>query len=265
VFGLALLGCARSLLRPSSSSAAELYLATLFAVPLAGFAALSLSGKQIGAHWPTPAALGALVLIPVLIERARRPGAPGRARGLLLATLGLGALMTLVAHAAVHLPPAWMAALPLAHPTRPDQFRGARLGELYGWRELGQRVARERQEMLAAQSPARGVFVLAAQYGVAAQTAFYTPGQPRVLLWERPRRHGQNYRYWDRFEELRGQDALFVTKKAERLAPAVAELREHFARVLESQRLPVLRGGREVRAFHLVRCEGFDGVPPSFP
>lgn len=248
-----------------SSSSAELYLALFFSVPLAAFVLASLTGVQVGAHWPAAAALSTLVLLSVRIEQCRAAEGMRRARRMLYATLGVGALLSALGHAALLLPPGSLERFALTHPTRAEQFHTGRLNELHGWRELGERVASVRAELLAAQSPARGVFLLAAQYGVAAQVAFTTPGQPPVLLWEPPRRHGQSYRTWDRFEPLRGQDALFVTKHERLLARSLAELCEHFARVHEPERFIVVRDGKELRAFFLVRCEGFDGAAPSFP
>ncbi len=266
VFLSAVTASARILLRWRSSSSAELYLALLFAVPMGAFVLGSLTGLQVGAHWPAPAALGVLVLLPALGERWRAAGRVRRARHALLATLGLGALLSALGHALLLLPPGSLDRLALSHPTRDEQFHTGRLGELHGWRELGERLAAVRTELLASQTPAqRGTFLLAAQYGVAAQVAFYTPGQPAVQLWEPPRRHGQSYRAWEHWEPLRGRDALFVTKHERLLARSLSELREHFARVHDPERFPILRDGRELRAFFLVRCENFDGVAPSFP
>ena len=266
VFLWAAAASARILRRWRTAAAAELYLALLFAVPMSAFAVASLGGTQVGASWPTAAALGGCVLLAGRSEHVRAERGLRAARGALLATLGLAALVSALGYALLLLPPTSIERLALRHPTREKHFRDVRLSELYGWRELGQRVAVVRAELLAAQPPAeRGVFLLAAQYGVCAQVAFSTPGQPAVLLWDPPRRHGQAYRAWDRFEPLRGQDALFVTKHERHLARSLAELREHFARVHDTERFSVLHAGREVRAFYLVRCEGFDGAAPSFP
>jgi hypothetical protein len=230
------------------------------------FAVASWSGVQIGAHWPAAAALSVLVLLSARIERWRGAGRVRRARGALLATLGLAAALSALGHALLLLPPGALDPLPLAHPTRAEQFHTGRLSELHGWRALGLRVAEVRAQMLAARAGAEpGVFLLAAQYGMAAGVAFYTPGQPAVLLWDPPRRHGRSYGEWDRFEPLRGADALFVTKHERHLARSLPELREHFALVHDPEPFAILRDGRTLRFFFLVRCEGFDGVAPSFP
>ncbi len=251
-------GAGRALLRWSSAPAAERYLALLFGVPLAAYLLQSLAGLQIGAHWPAAPALSALLLVPTLSARRRRAGAERAARRLTLATLGLAALLSLAGHVALLLP----SRMPrLVHPLRGSLS----LSELEGWPELGRRVAELRAEQLAA--PSTGApegFLLAAQYGFAAQASFYTPGQPPVMLWEPPRRHGQSYREWERFERLRGADALFLTKHEKYLERSLAELREHFARVEETERLSILRHGVEVRAFYLVLCRRFDGAPASF-
>lgn len=249
---------ARALARWSSVSDAERYLALLFGLPLGAYVLQSLFGLQVGAHWPAAPALAALVLVPLLVERRRRASGEHAARRLTLATLGVAALLSLGGQAAL-LVPAW--APRIEHPLR-GTFT---VSELEGWPELGRRVAQLRAELCAARAAgAPEPFLLAAQYGFAAQVAFHTPGQPAVLLWEPPRRHGQSYREWERWEPLRGADALFLTKHEKYLERSLDELREHFARVERVERLSIQRRGEEVRSFFLVVCRNFDGKTASF-
>lgn len=120
--------------------------------------------------------------------------------------------------------------------------------------------------MLEAQGAApRGVFIVAHEYGLCSNVAFYTPERLRTHLWSPRKTHGENYRFWDDFPRLAGQDAIFVANRESRLDKSLEKLREHFRQVDPPERLPIRVRGQEVRAFHLVRCYGFDGRTPVFP
>lgn len=137
------------------------------------------------------------------------------------------------------------------------------LRNLYGWQQAGA-AATAAAEELRARPDARGVFLLSNQYGTAAALAFYAPTQPRVHLWSPPRNHGCSYAAWDEWETLRGQNAVYIVKRA--LAEfELPVLRAHFAAVSEVERVPILRDGEERNAFFLVRCFGFDGREPFAP
>jgi hypothetical protein len=248
----------------SGRNAASLYLGLSCALPFAYFFYTSLQ-RRIGLHWPAPVWTGMLVYLAVrwapladLPERAREWKWARRA-------IGLAAVILVAASAVIHLPPSVF--------TREWRYRGAPVrinsrmhSERFGWRELGERVDEVTRKMAAAQKGApRGVFLITGQYGLSSAVSFYAPGQPYAHLWAPRRTHGENYRFWDRFEELKDQDAIYVSKKEDNVREALPKLREHFKSVEEPERLPVLVNGREVRAFFLIRCRGFNGVAPAWP
>ncbi|HKX45691.1 MAG TPA: hypothetical protein VJP77_03245, partial [Planctomycetota bacterium] len=144
---------------------------------------------------------------------------------------------------------------------RPHRASIERLDERHGWEELGVRVAEVARGMRA-DAPDRGVFLLGSSYGVAATLAFYLPTGEEVHLWSPRRKHGENYRFWERFDELGGQDAIYVAKRLQQVEEALPELREHFAEVAPAEELTIVRDGRAVRSFLLVRCRRFDGARP---
>jgi hypothetical protein len=197
---------------------------------------------------------------------ARRIEAGGRRMGrLVVASLALAVLMTAGLHVAVHLPPSAIRS-GWTYRWDPTRINTSMQAERFGWRELGEWVSRTRREMLAAQGAMpRGVFVIAHEYGLSANVAFYTPDRLHTLLWSPRKTHGENYRFWDDFPALRGQDAIFVANRESRLDKSLDKLREHFERLEPPERLPVVVQGQEVRSFYLVRCRGFDGRAPEFP
>jgi hypothetical protein len=170
--------------------------------------------------------------------------------------------MTAGMHLLAHVPPRW-----IRIDWKYSDISVSKHYERFGWRELGNRVSEVRTEMVSAQQDGggeRGVFVISDQYGMASNVAFYTPEQLRTHLWSRRRTHGENYRFWNDFEVLAGQDALFVVKDKKRADKALAKLAEHFEEVDEPEPFPIMVDGEEVRRFFLVRCRFFNGVEPTF-
>lgn len=242
-------------------SSAALFLGLSSALPLAYFFYTSLQ-RRIGLHWPAPAWAGILVYLAV--RWAPLADVPARAREWKWArrSIGLAAVILVAASAIIHLPPSvfgWT----WSYRGAPARINSGLHAERFGWRELGERVDAVTREMAAAQAgAARGVFLITGQYGLSSAVSFYTPGQPYAHLWSQRRTHGENYRFWDRYGELKDQDAIFIAKKEDGAREALPKLREHFLSVGEPERLPVIVAGREVRAFFLVRCSRFNGDAP---
>ncbi len=241
-------------------------------VPLAYFLYVSLR-RQIGAHWPAAAWIGAIVL--VACEWARHPlytaGAPlfsmPRMRN---SAILLALLIISIAHVYVTIPEVfnrfeWQ----YAH--RPRRINSRKYKELFGWEDLGQWVASARDEMLTFPSGslttganAQGVFIMANQYGLCSNIAFYVPDQPRTHLWRRTQSAGENYRLWDNFGDLAGQDGILVSKSKPRLRAEKDRLNLHFEQVGDVEIIPIIRNGRHIRDFYAVRAFRFNGIGPEF-
>jgi len=248
-----------------------LYLGLCSAVPLAYFLYVSLQ-RRVGAHWPASGWLALLVCLG--IEWARlEPGERDRAaRRWMTAALSVAVLMTAVLHGVIHIPPGWVQTN-WRYAASPNRISASKQAERFGWRELGQEVERRRDEMASArvarglppdEPPGKGVFVICGEYGLAAATAFYTPSQMSTHLWAARRTHGENYRFWDDFATLKGQDGLYVSKREDGALAAKATLGKRFREVGDVERLPVKVKGQEVRSFFFIRCLGFDGRTPDF-
>jgi len=123
---------------------------------------------------------------------------------------------------------------------------------LRGWPELGEAVG----------SAVRGTggkpFLVSDRYQIASQLAYYVPGQPRVYNANLGRRMNQ-YDLWGGWEELRGQDALFVTYGRVDPPPEVAQA---FKRVERLRVVSIVDRGKHWRDFTIIRGEGFLGFPP---
>jgi hypothetical protein len=122
--------------------------------------------------------------------------------------------------------------------------------EALGWRALGERVGEIR-----AAAPGRYPFLLAPDYGLASELAFYVPGHPPAYDLDRSAKH--QYNYWPGPETRVGQDALFVNQGED---PSLADrLRRAFAEVEAPELLPVSRRGEVIKTFFIYRCHGYRG------
>jgi hypothetical protein len=231
------------------------------AVPLLYLLCVSLR-RQVGLHWTAGPWIGALALAAcrdwsgAALSRARRRA---WTVGLILC-----AGLTLLLHGAVHLPPRILSGQ-WAYRGDPNRINIEKHAERYGWPELGRVVEDLRDAMQAARPDGTpGVFVICDQYGLAAQVAFYSPNTITTHLWAPRRTHGEQYRFWDDFAALKGQDAVFVSKRERRAREAGGMLRAHFEHVGRPEAVPIVVNGKTVRRFTVRRCTGFDGRTPAF-
>jgi hypothetical protein len=231
------------------------------AVPLLYLLWVSLR-RQVGLHWAAGPWIGALALAACR-DWSGAPPVRGRRRAWVIA-LGLCVGLTLLLHVAVHLPPRVLSGQ-WAYRGDPKRINLEKHAERYGWPELGRFVEDLRDAMQEARPDgAPGVFVICEQYGLAAQVAFYSPGKITTHLWAPRRTHGEHYRFWDDFAVLKGQDAVFVSKRERRAREAGDVLRAHFVHVGSPEALPIVVNGQTVRRFFVRRCTGFDGRTPVF-
>jgi 4-amino-4-deoxy-L-arabinose transferase-like glycosyltransferase len=240
-------------------TAGPLLLGITAAAPVCLFFAASYF-LEVGSHWVTGAWVAALVGLATTWHTLELGPRGRRLRNWSLGfAVGLTGFMQIVVPALPVISPA-IAALKWSWVGQQDRISLSALAEIYGWRELGVHVDRVRAEMAAANGGSKGVFAICNQYGTASSIVFYSPSHADVHLWSSPKKHGEDYRYWDDFPALRGQDAVFIAKR--RIENVLPSLREHFARVAEPEELPIEVGGAVIRSFILVRCYDFDGRAP---
>jgi len=263
IFALAVRETAVSLRRGWLGKGPLLFLALSACMPLAYLLYVSLR-QRVGLHWPAAAWTGVMALLGFRAAELW-PQSPRRFRSLCGWAAGTAACLTVALHAAVHIPPAWLGRT-LAYGGDPGRINTATHVERFGWRELGLRVAEVVREMAGGDAAPRpgGVFLISHEYGLCSNVSFYTPGQPPSHLWSRRKTHGENYRFWDDYRSLAGQDAVFVARSESKARSVMPSLAKHFGEVGEPEELRISAGGRYVRSFFLVRCRGFDGEAPVF-
>lgn len=206
---------------------------------LAGFLVKSMQGN-IQANWPLGAWLAGLIpLADFLAHRCRSLN--GHFKGL----VGIGLIIPAVGTLLLHLP---FVTLSIPLPENANPFK-----KLIGWKQLGAEVTRLMDGM---EQP---VFVFSDHYMTASELAFYVEGQPRTYCVNLGRRMNQ-YDIWQGLEELRGQNAVYVSASSmpERLAGAFAQVETHPIDIRD-------RLGRTIKTFIACRCYDFDGRTPPPP
>lgn len=128
-----------------------------------------------------------------------------------------------------------------------------RTNELYGWRQMADRVAEERAAM------GGDPFVFGVNYRMPSEAAFYLPGQPEtysLFLHDR----ANEYMFWENPTLLKGRNAVFINDSP--TPDHFADLRTVFRRVVPQSPLRVFRDppyAQPIRIIQIVRCYGFKG------
>jgi len=204
--------------------------------------------SKVQVNWPAPAYFTLVILAGYIIARCMgNELAWRRWRGWVYATIVFGLVLQGVTRDFSILYP-----LARARPTMVDPTV-----KLRGWATLGQQLGKELATMR------DGSFILCDDYQQTAETAFYTPGQPKTYYagsyFEDAKRLSQ-YDLWpDRSLDpkqnptLLGRNAIYVGY----LKP---ELSEAFERVEELPPLDIERRGVKIRTFRVSRCYNFKGI-----
>ncbi|MBI5787776.1 MAG: glycosyltransferase family 39 protein [Candidatus Schekmanbacteria bacterium] len=200
--------------------------------------------QRVGAHWPVAAYFSGLVIIAVLLPEQsnwyRR-----------LFKIGWwGSLILMISLYGLVLNPRiipWN----LVYAGWSDKINTGVLREFYGWEELGRRVKKSYAQM-SAQAPA---FIFTDSYALSSQVAFYTPGNPMVCMLGEGSVHGRNYDFWQDSEQMKGQNALLVSKDGKHPGDSF-----HLFEMVEAEEpLKIYQDGELVRTFPIFRCYRYLG------
>jgi hypothetical protein len=92
------------------------------------------------------------------------------------------------------------------------------------------------------------------KYYIASELAFYTNNVQDTYARNIIGKGALAYEYWDK-ADARGHNALAVHRKI----PRLGLLKRYFTHVDENiKRIPIIRQGRIVRYFYLVKCYGYN-------
>jgi 4-amino-4-deoxy-L-arabinose transferase-like glycosyltransferase len=125
--------------------------------------------------------------------------------------------------------------------------------ELYGWKEVGERVEESRKEMIEKKG-INSVFIFSYRYQLVSQLAFYVSGRPEVFClnnWL------DAYDFFQKEEDILGKDGIFVCDNRFDRKPEEFCL---FDSIQKEKDLAIFRAGQEVRRFFIFRCYNFQGI-----
>lgn len=217
--------------------------ALFFAAPLLIFLLAYSTRTAVKANWPLPGYLSLLVAA-YPAYRYLRFGSGARiitaARYFLI--FWLSALPLLYCVAVYHS----IATLPHVKPHRWTT----------GWRELGRIVGQEARSFESASN--QKVFLLGMDsHYIASALSFYADETHPVFSRTLVGRSALAFSYWQPVTLPVGLNALAVDLNE----PELMTLRKYFSRVDDRvQRVPVMRGGRTLYYFYLVKCYGYKGL-----
>ena len=185
-------------------------------------------------NWVAPAYVGLLAATAAWWSER---WASRRVRRYATAVLGMGAVLTGLAHALPLVP-----ALPF--PARDDLTSG--------WRELAASVDRERARPDEHGEP----LVIAWGYKAASELAFYLRGQPETQSDSALSAAGRAYDQWLP-GEFHHHDAIIVIDRRRQPGDADDRLARHCAKLAPLPAVTVHRGSTAVTTFRMWRCEGW--------
>lgn len=127
-----------------------------------------------------------------------------------------------------------------------------------GWKELARVVETEKRTFET--EAGKPVFLLGMdKYYIASELAFYTNNVQDTYARNIIGKGALAYEFWDK-ADARGHNALAVHRKI----PRLGLLKRYFTHVDENiKRIPIIRQGRIVRYFYLVKCYGY--LKGNFP
>jgi len=124
-----------------------------------------------------------------------------------------------------------------------------------GWQELAEKVMEIKEEM------GEDTFIFGHEYKIPSEITFYTPNHETTHSGEIIGEKGLQYTCWTNFNELIGNDAIFITSNAQRYRN-IDNIRKYFNSVEEEIPLKIIHRNRVFRIFYLYRCYSYKGPNP---
>jgi hypothetical protein len=217
------------------------------AVPFLFYMGYSLTARA-GIHWPAIGYVTGFLGAGALTAASNR-----RLAGRLLA---LACVPAVLLTGTIFFIPLFPEAITMtwSYWVRPEKVSTSQLNNIFDWGELGEKIGEEYER-----GSADGFLLVRQGYGMAGLTAFYTPDQPAVFLWELQGRNGASFDMWKTQTDLTGRDAVIIDDELDEVW--FDELSCCFESLSEPRRVEIRRGGRVIREFYLVRGKNFSGFP----
>src|SRR5262245_48446653 len=218
-----------------------------FSFPILVFFAVYSIGSRVNANWPLPGYLALLIATHTCYRylrfKSRQKFKIAQRKMLVFSLYGLPVICVL---ALLH--------MALVMPFVPVNKA------FTGWRELGKTVEREKATIETEKD--KTTFILGMdRQNITAELTFYVQDFKHVFSRKLLGKNALSFEFWDSRVPLPGSNALAVNAE---FPPDIALLQQHFMPVDEQVTVvPIVRHGKIVRRFYLVRCYGYLGLPAS--
>jgi hypothetical protein len=215
------------------------------------------------ASWPMAAYFTLTILTAAFIARLLNdPARPQLWRCVVYPSLLVNIALVLLAHRTDLLYPLLLR-LDHAVPSLHLSIKTDPTHRLHGWKAVGQQAS----EQLRLLRP--GAIIMAGDYQIAAELAFYMPGQPKTFCIgsyfadSSQREPFSQYDLWPdrRLDPVSAAEHGLIGRDALYLGPMTADLRRAFDQVQQLPDLMVEEHGLMVRRVQAWRCQGFRGIP----
>jgi dolichol-phosphate mannosyltransferase len=211
-----------------------------FSFPILVFFAVYSIGSAVNASWPLPGYLALLIAAHTCYRYLRFKSGPrfkiALRKMLVFSLYGLPVLYLFV--------PVHMA---LVIPFVPV------IKSVTGWRELAKTLEREKATIETEKDKTTFIFGMD-RYNITSELAFYMQDFEDVFSRKVLGKNALGFEFWDSRVPLPGSNAVAVDDQF----PDIALLQQHFMRVDKPVTVvPIVRRGKIVRRFYVVRCYGY--------
>lgn len=229
-----------------------LFLSLAFILPYAFFLLLSIFIK-IDSQWSAPAFISGIILAAMLgAALMRDPARPRWQKRLFPLALTVNVLVLLIAYVLPLLLMLWPDLIPrhlILVKHRHRKFNTSKIGELYGWQEIGRRL---KDEIILLGGPQHAFIYARIGWCTASNFCFYSGGEADTFIFDHPPADGHQFFIWERKADPRGMNAVVIAEKEKYIN--LDFLKAYFDRVERLPDLVIRRGGLEQRRFFLARA-----------
>ncbi|MBP1722030.1 MAG: 4-amino-4-deoxy-L-arabinose transferase [Deltaproteobacteria bacterium] len=253
LFPLSVAGAAWGLLKGVRDKEDDLiFLSVAFILPYAFFLLLSIFIK-IDSQWSAPAFVSGIVLAAMLGRKLmQNPERPRWQQRLLPLALKVNILLLVIAYVV----PLLLMFFPDLVPRnmilvkhRHRKFNTSKIGELYGWQEIGQRL---KDEIALLGGPQHAFIFARIGWCTASNFCFYSGGEADVFIFDRPPADGHQFFIWERRSDPQGMNAVVIAEKEKYIN--LDFLQMYFERVERLPDLVITRSGLEQRRLFMARA-----------
>ncbi len=241
---------------------ALLFLSISCILPYAFFLLLSIFIK-IDSQWSAPAFISGSILAAMLgAALMRNPERPRWQKRMLPLALKVNTVVLVIAYVVPLLVLLFPDLIPrnlILSKHRHRKFTTSKIGELYGWEEIGNHL---KHEISLLGGPQHAFIFSRTGWCTAASFCFYSGGEADAFIFDRPPAGGHQFFIWERKADPRGMNAVVIAMKEKYVN--LDFLRIYFERAEREPDLVITRGGHEQQRFFMARAWNLRAKPDQF-